>query len=121
MLCFSTVSNLILRKFFEKIKIGFQRNKSTTSQTLTIKEVCAKNIKATLLFINFSLAFDSTLKKWNKYYLYIFSPKKLTALMMLYSKAMVCSHDGDADFFNIAARVLQGDTLASYLLIIYLH
>ena len=41
--------------------------------------------------------------------------------MMLYknTKAMVRSPDGDTDF-NIAARVLQGDTLAPYTFIISL-
>ena len=41
---------------------------------------------------------------------------------MLYkdTKAMVCSPDGDIDFFDIVTRVLQGDTLASFLFIICL-
>ena len=36
---------------------------------------------------------------------------------MLYKnmKARVYSPDGDSDFFDIVAGVLQGDTLASYL------
>ena len=33
---------------------------------------------------------------------------------------MVCSPDGNTDFFDIVAGVLQGDTLASFLLIICL-
>ena len=42
--------------------------------------------------------------------------------MMLYrnTKVKVCSPDGDTDYFNIVAGVLQGDTLAPYLFIIYL-
>ena len=42
--------------------------------------------------------------------------------MMLYknTKAIVCSPNGDTDFFDIVAGVLQGDTLAPYLFIIYL-
>ena len=35
-------------------------------------------------------------------------------------KAMVLLLHGDTDFFNTVARVLQGDTLALYLLIICL-
>ena len=31
-------------------------------------------------------------------------------------KTKVCSPDGDADFFDIVAGVLQGDILAPYLL-----
>ena len=35
-------------------------------------------------------------------------------------KLKVCSLDGDTNYFNITAGVLQGDTLAPYLFIIYL-
>ena len=46
----------------------------------------------------------------------------VTAIMMLYrnTKVKVCSPDGDTDYFDIVAGVLQGDTLASYLFIICL-
>ena len=42
--------------------------------------------------------------------------------MMLHknTKVKVCSPDGDTDYFDIAAGVLQRDILAPYLLIIYL-
>ena len=42
--------------------------------------------------------------------------------MMLYrnTKVKVCSPEGDTDYFDIVAGVLQGDTLAPYLLIICL-
>ena len=42
--------------------------------------------------------------------------------MMLYSNTKVNVHspDGNTDFFNIVAGVLQGDTLAQYMLIICL-
>ena len=42
--------------------------------------------------------------------------------MMLYKnmKAMMCSPDGDIDFFDIVTGVLQGDTLAPYLFILCL-
>ena len=44
------------------------------------------------------------------------------AIMMLYkkTKAKVRSPNGDTDFFDILAGVLQGDTLAPYLFIIAL-
>ena len=40
--------------------------------------------------------------------------------MMLYKnmKVNVCSGDGDTDFFDTDAGVLQGDILAPYLIII---
>ena len=42
---------------------------------------------------------------------------------MLYrkTKVKVCSPDGGTDYFDIAAGVLQGDTLAPYLFIICLE
>ena len=50
-------------------------------------------------------------------------PKEtIAAIMMLYrnTKVKVRSPDGDTDYFNIVAGVLQGDTLAPYLFIICL-
>ena len=42
--------------------------------------------------------------------------------MILYknTKVKVCSPDGDTEYFDIVAGVLQGDTLAPYLFIICL-
>ena len=47
---------------------------------------------------------------------------KFMAITILYknTKVKVCSPDGDTEYFNIVARVLQGDTLAPYLFIICL-
>ena len=50
-------------------------------------------------------------------------PKEtLAAIMMIYknTKVKVRSPDGDTDYFDIVAGVLQGDTLALYLFIICL-
>ena len=46
----------------------------------------------------------------------------VAAIMMLYKnmKVKVCLPDGDTDYFDIVAGVLQGDTLAPYLFIICL-
>ena len=50
-------------KVLGKNQNGFRRNRSTTSQILTIWQilegVCAKNLEATLLFVDFFKAFDS--------------------------------------------------------------
>ena len=53
-----------------------------------------------------------------KYY----SPKKLTTIIMLYknTKAKVCSPNGNTDIFDLITGVLQINTLAPYLFIIYL-
>ena len=50
-------------------------------------------------------------------------PKETVTTKMMLNinmKVKVCSPDGETDFFDIAAGVLQGDTLAPYLFIISL-
>ena len=50
-------------------------------------------------------------------------PKEtVDAIMMLYknTRAKVRSPDGDTDFFDILAGVLQGDTLAPFLFVVCL-
>ena len=99
-----------------------------TSQILTIhwilEGVCAKNLEATILFVNFAKAFDSIYKgKMEQILLAYGLPEEtIVAIMMLHrnTKVKVCSSDGDTDYFGIVAGVLQGDTLAQYLFIICL-
>ena len=103
---------------------GFQRNRSTTSQILTIcrilEGVQAKNLQATLLFVNFTKAFDSI--HWGKMEQILLAygiPKEtVAAIMILYrnTKVKVRSPDGDTEYFDIVA----GDILSPYLFIICL-
>ena len=69
-------------------------------------------------------AFDSIHKGKMEKILFAYNLPKETiiAIMMLYKnmKVKVHSLDGDTDYFNIVAGVLQGDTLAPYLFIICL-
>ena len=55
--------NRIEPKIHRKSQNGFRRNRSTTSQILTIRRipegVRAKNLQATILFVNFTKTFDS--------------------------------------------------------------
>ena len=107
---------------------GFLRNRSMTSQILTIRQilegVCAKNLEATILSVDFTKAFDSIHSgKIEQILLAYGLPKEtVAAIMMLYrnTKVKVHSPDGDTDYFNIVAGVLQGDTIAPYLFIICL-
>ena len=107
---------------------GFRRNRSTTPQILTIcrilEGVQAKNLQATILFVDFTKAFDSIhWGKMEKILLAYSVPKEtIIAITILYrnTKAKVRSPDGDTDFFDIVAGVLPGDTLAPYLFIICL-
>ena len=107
---------------------GFRRNRSTTSQILTIRRILegvrAKNLQATLLFVDFTKAFDSIHRgKMEQILLAYGLPKEtVAAIMLLYrnTKVKVRSPDGGTEYFDIVAGVLQGDTLAQYLFIICL-
>ena len=84
----------------------------------------AKNLQATLLFVEFTKAFDSIHRgKMEQILLaYGLAEETVAAIMILYRnyKVKVRSPDGDTDYFDIVAGVLQGDTLAPYLFIICL-
>ena len=130
------IDNAVLRNHIEpktenilgKNQNGFWRYRSTTLQILTIHRilegVCAKNLEATILFVNFTKAFDSI--HWGKMEQILLTyglPKEtVAAIMMLYrnTKVKVHSLDGDKDYFDIVAVMLQGDTLAPYHFIICL-
>ena len=107
---------------------GFQRNRSMTSQILTIRRILegiwAKNLQATILFVDFTKACDSIHRgKMGQILLAYGLPKGTTAaIMILYRNTKVKVHflDGDTDNFDIVAGVLQGDTLSPYFFIICL-
>ena len=99
---------------------GFQRNRSTTSQILTIRRILegiwATNLQATLLFVDFTKAFNSIHREKMEQILLVYGLPKETvaAIMILYRnmKVKVRSPDGDMEYFDIVAGVLQGNTLA---------
>ena len=107
---------------------GFRRHRSTTSQILTIRRILegvrAKNLQVTLIFIDFTTAFDSIHRgKMEQILLaYVIPKETVAAITFLYrnTKVKVRSPDGDTEYFDIVAGVLRGDTLAPYLLIICL-
>ena len=86
--------------------------------------VRAKNLQATILFVDFTKAFDSIHREKMEQILLAYGlPKETVTAMMIHyrnTKVKVCSPDGDTDYFDIVAAVLQGDTLAPYLFIICL-
>ena len=106
----------------------FRRNRSTTAQILTIRRIFegvrAKNLPATLLFVDFIKAFDSIHRgKMEQILLAYGLPKETVAtITILYrnTKVKVRPPDEDTEFFEIVAGVLQGDTLAPYVFIICL-
>ena len=84
----------------------------------------AKNLQVTILFVDFTNAFDSIHREKMEQILLTYSLPKETvaATMILYrnTKVKVRSPDEDTDSFDIVAGILQGDTLGSYLFIIRL-
>ena len=107
---------------------GFRRNRSTTSRILTIRRILegvrAKHIQATLIFVDFTKAFDCIHRgKMEQILLAYGIPiETVAAITILYrnTKVKVRSPDGDTKYFDIVAGVQQGDTLAPYLFIICL-
>ena len=106
-----------------KNKNGFRRNRSTTSQILTIPRIlegvrAKKKPTGDIIFVNFTKAFDSIHRGKMEQILQAYSQSKETvaAIMILYrnTKVKVRSPDGDTAYFDIVAGVLQGDTLAPY-------
>ena len=76
-----------------------------------VEGVGSKNVEATLLFVNFSKAFDSIHREKMEQILLVYglSKETITAILMLYRNAKVKVHssDGDTDFCDIIAGVLQ--------------
>ena len=114
-----------INNILKKNQNGFRRNRSTTSQILTILEgVPAKILQATLLFVDFTKAFDFIQRgKIEQILLAYGRPKEtVAAITILYrnTKLKVRSPDGDTEYFDIVAGVLKMDTLAPWIYIICL-
>ena len=114
-----------IEKILRKNQNDFRSNRSTTSQIFTIRRILgvrAKNLEATILFVDLSKAFDSIHRGRMVQILLTYGLLKETvaAIMMLYkhTKVKVRSPDGNTDYFDTVADVLQGATLSPYLFII---
>ncbi len=82
-----------------------------------LEGVYAKNLKATLLFVDFSQAFDP-IHRWmmEQILLPYGLPKKKTiaAIMMQYKNTKIKDRpqEGETEYVDIAEGVLKGDTYA---------
>ena len=84
----------------------------------SLKAYGQKSLQATLLFVDFTKAYDTIHRGKMEQILLVY----VAAITILYrnTKVKVCSPDGDTEYFDIVAGVLQGNTLAPYLFIICL-
>ena len=129
------VNKMVLNRIQPKIddhlrpnQNGFRPGRTTTSHILALRRliegVKSHNRKAIVLYVDFKKAFDSihraTMMKILK--AYDIPPKLLAVIEKMYenTRAKVITPDGETDFFEIKAGVLQGDTLAPYLFAIVL-
>ena len=107
---------------------GFRPVRSLAAQILTLRRILEgikyKNLPAVLTFVDFRKVFDSIHRDKLMEILKAYGvPEEIVkAIEVLYvnTTAQVLSPDGDTDFFNIYAGVLQGDTLAPYLFMVAL-
>ena len=115
-----------LEKILRTNQNGFREGRSTVGQILAlrriIEEVQMNNIPAVLDFIDFRKAFDSISREklFQILAAYGIPEPIIIAIKAAYKNTMaqVVTKDGNTEFFNIKAGVLQGDTLAPYLFII---
>ena len=118
----------ILDPFLRPNQNGFRPGRTTTSQILALRRIIegvkSNKLPAVLLFLDFRKAFDSIHRgKMLKILKAYDIPEELiNAISKLYenTKSRVLSPDGETDWFDISAGVLQGDTLAPYLFTIVL-
>ena len=104
---------------------GFRPERSTIGQILALRRLLEgvrdRSLSAMITFIDFKKAFDSTHrgKLLDILRAYGIPEKLVQAISATYSKtrAKVCSPDGETEYFEILAGVLQGDTLAPFLFI----
>ena len=102
---------LQIDNILRKNQTGFRRNRSTTSQILTIRRILegvrAKNLQATLIFVDFTKAFDSIHRgKMEQILLAYGIPNEtVVAITILYrnTKVKVRSPEGDIEYFDIVA------------------
>ena len=111
---------------------GFRPERGTVSHILALRRILEgirdKKLPATLVFVDFSKAFDS-IDRDNMFEIlksYGVPERMLQLIISIYyttvnkTTARVTSPDGDSLWFRILAGIMQGDTLAPYLFIIVL-
>ena len=102
-----------IKNILRKKQNGFRRNRSTISQILTMRRILegvrAKNLLATILFVDFTKVFHS-IHRGKKEQIILacgLSKDTVATIMILYrnTKVKVHSPDGDTDYFDIVPGV----------------
>ena len=107
---------------------GFRNNRSTAGHIFAVRRILEgvkkKNLPALFTFIDLRKAFDTVHrgKMFKILQAYRIPDILVTAIRNMHrdTQAEVLSPDGETRSFSIQAGVLQGDTLAPYLLLIVL-
>ena len=107
---------------------GFRPGRSTTSHILALRRIIEGvkefNLQAVLIFVDFKKAFDSIhrTRMFEILKAYDIPERLIKAIGLMYAdtRAKVITPDGETQFFDIVAGVLQGDTLAPFLFAIVL-
>ena len=115
-----------IEHILRKNQNGFRPGRSTTSQILALRRIIegvkARNLPCIITFVDFKKAFDSVdrAKMFTILSAYGIPEKIIQAISIMYenTKAKVLSPDGETEYFDVTAGVLQGDTLAPLLFII---
>ena len=117
-----------IEPILRKNQNGFRPERGTVAHILALRRILEgirdKKLPATLVFVDFSKAFDS-IDRDNMFEIlksYGVPKRMLQLIISIYEKTMarVTSPDGDTLLFKILAGIMQGDTLAPYLFIIVL-
>ena len=115
-----------LEPILKRNQNGFRKGRSTLPQISAlrrvIKEIKITNRKASIVFVDFSKAFDSINRSAMLHILHLYGlPDKIIAgIKTMYDnpETFVLSLDGATNAFFTTAGILLGDTLESYLFII---
>ena len=110
----------------KKNQNGFRSGRTITSQILSLRRLIEgfkdNNLEEIMIFIDFKKDFDTIHRGKMLAILKAFgiTEELVTAISIMYedTTAMVITPDGETETFNILTGVLQGDTLAPYLIVI---
>ena len=114
---------LVINEHLRPNQNGFRPNRSTSSHILALRRIIEgvkqNKLPAVITFVDFRKAFNSVhrVKMMKILSAYGIPDELVKAISLLYENtwAKILSPNGDTEFFNTLAGLLQGDALAPYL------